>query len=331
MFQKAKLGIALGGGGARGIAHIGVLKVLEREKVQPDVIAGTSIGAIVGAAYAATPRAADLEKRFLEVLAPDNPEKIPLHNLGRINWQESLKPNWRGRLARYMQKEIFLLMAALRQAVLSPADLRVCVEAFVPDIDITETSIPFAAVAADLNTGEQVVLAEGSIISAVMASCAVPGFMPPVQIGGRVLVDGGIVNTLPADVARAAGADVIVGVDAGMTLSQPFQIEDGIDVINRCTEIMGIGLGRIARKNADLVVELKNGAVNWMNFQECQKIIRAGQAAAEPMIDQIKQTVAAPGLRGRLSGLLSKRRAATRSPAAQTLPWPGKKIILRRV
>jgi predicted acylesterase/phospholipase RssA len=99
-----------------------------------------------------------------------------------------------------MQKEIFLLLTALRHAVLSPADLRVCVEAFVPDIDITETTIPFAAVAADLNTGEQVVLSEGPIISAVMASCAVPGFMPPVHLDGRVLVDGGIVNTFMVNI-----------------------------------------------------------------------------------------------------------------------------------
>ena len=102
MNHRAKLGIALGGGGARGIAHVGVLKVLERENVIPDFITGTSIGALVGAAYAANPRGADLEKRVVEVLDPDNPEKIPLQSLERLNWQESLKSSWRSRVVHYM-------------------------------------------------------------------------------------------------------------------------------------------------------------------------------------------------------------------------------------
>ena len=311
MYQRTKLGIALGGGGARGIAHVGVLKVLERKNVHPDFITGTSIGALVGAAYAVNPCAASLEKRVLEVLSPQSPEKIPLQNLDRVNWQESSKPNWKDRVARYMHKEAFLLLTVFRNAVLSLDDLQVCVAAFLPDIDITETAIPFAAVATDLNTGEAVVLDKGPIISAVMASCAVPGFMPPVHLDGKILVDGGVVNTLPADIARAAGADVVIGVDAGMTLCQPFQIEDGIDVINRCTEIMGIRLGQIARKNADVIVKLDNGAVNWMNFQDCEKLIREGQKAAELMIDRIKQA-GAPSLYQRLLSHLSLMPAGLR-------------------
>jgi NTE family protein len=314
MVRRAKLGIALGGGGARGIAHIGVLKVLERENIFPDFITGTSIGALVGAAYAANPRISDLEKRVLEVLAPDSPNKIPLQNLDWVNWQESLKSNWISRLTRSMHKEVFLLLAFLRQAVLSVDDLRACVEAFLTDIDITETAIPFAAVATDLITGRQVVLSEGPIITAVMASCAVPGFMPPVHLNGRVLVDGGIVNTLPADVARAQGARVVVGVDAGMTLSTPFQIEDGIDVINRCTEIMSIRLGEINRKNCDLIIQLDNGAVSWLHFQDCAKLIQEGQKAAEKMIKQIKEAVAPPFYRRLLHPLGQRPAEIRRAP-----------------
>ena len=187
MYQRTKLGIALGGGGARGIAHVGVLKVLERENIHPDFITGTSIGALVGAAYAVNPCAASLEKRILEVLSPQSPEKIPLQNLDRVNWQESSKPNWKGRVARYIQKEAFLLLTVFRNAVLSLDDLQVCVAAFLPDIDIPETAIPFAAVATDLNSGEPVVLDKGPIIPTVMASCAVPGFMPPVHLDGKIL------------------------------------------------------------------------------------------------------------------------------------------------
>jgi NTE family protein len=270
------------------------LKVLERENILPDFIAGTSIGALVGAAYAANPQIADLEKKVLDALAPDSPNKIPLQNLDWVNWQASLKPNWMNRLTRSVQKEMFLLLAVLRTAVLTVDDLKACVEAFLPPIDIAETAIPFAAVATDLTTGRQVVLTEGPIVPAVMASCAVPGFMPPIQLDGRILVDGGIINTLPADVVRAAGAQVVVGVDAGMALYQPFQVEDGIDVINRCTEIMAIQLGEINLKYADLVIHLDTREVHWLHFQDCAKLIQEGQKAAESMIDRIKAAVVPP-------------------------------------
>jgi NTE family protein len=292
MNHRPKLGIALGGGGARGIAHIGVLKVLEGQHIFPGFITGTSIGALVGAAYAVNPQIADLEKRVIEVLAPDNPDKIPLANFDWVNWQESLKSSWMSRLTRSMQKQVFLLMAILRTAVLSIDDLRACVEAFLPAIDITETVIPFAAVATDLITGRQVILNEGPIIPAVMASCAVPGFMPPVHLKGRTLVDGGIVNPLPADVARAAVAQVVIGVDAGMTLDQAFQVEDGIDVINRCTEIMAIQIGEINRKYCDVLIQLDTGDIHWLHFQDCENLIRQGQLAAESMIDPIREAVA---------------------------------------
>jgi len=311
MNHRAKLGIALGGGGARGIAHVGVLKVLEHENIIPDFITGTSIGALVGAAYAANPQSANLEKRVVEVLDPDNDEKIPLQSLERLNWHESLKSSWRSRVVHYMQKEVFLLMAVLRTAVLSLDELRACVEAFLPDIDIKETAIPFAAVATDLIKGRQVVLTEGPIITAVMASCAVPGFMPPVRLNGRILVDGGIVNALPADVARAAGAEVVLGVDAGMTLNEPFQVEDGIDVINRCTEIMEIRLDEINRKNSDLVIQLDTGGVHWLNFQDCKKLIQEGQKAAEPMVGCIKKAVNI-SLHRRLLSSLSRKPAGIR-------------------
>jgi NTE family protein len=135
--------------------------------------------------------------------------------------------------------------------------------------------------------------------------------MPPVHLDGMVLVDGAIVNRLPSDVVRAAGVQVAVGVDAGMILGQPFQIQDGIDVINRSMEIMGFRLGQIARDHSDLLIRLDNGAVNWMHFQNCAKLISEGQKAAELMIDRIKRAVAPP-ISKRLFGSLSRRPAAIR-------------------
>ncbi len=212
MIKRPILGLALGGGGALGIAHIGVLKVLEREKIPIDLIVGTSIGALLGAAYGANPDAISLEKRVSEVLNPNGKEKAGLKLLGRLQWNDSLKPDFFHRVVRIAQKEIFLNLATFREALLSENDLHECIEAFLPDIDLKETSIPCAVTAVDLVSGRQVVLKHGRLIHAVMASCAVPGFMPPVRWDEMVLVDGAVVGPVPACPAKDEGADIVIGV-----------------------------------------------------------------------------------------------------------------------
>jgi NTE family protein len=189
MAKRIKLGLALGGGGARGLAHIGVLKVLESNDIPIDMIVGTSMGALVGAAYAAEPDAGKLKQRVLEFLESDGDHKKGLKLLGRMQWDDSTKADWRNRMYRFAQKEIFLSLVMFRNALLSIKEMRDTVEVFAADIGIEQTKIPFVALAADLYTGEQVVLNRGRLIEAVMASCAVPGFMPPIPWNGRLLVE----------------------------------------------------------------------------------------------------------------------------------------------
>lgn len=164
MNKKLKLGLALGGGGAKGLAHIGVLKVLERNKIPIDMIVGTSIGALVGAAYAVRPDAVTLEKRVSEVLGSALKEKSGLKLLGLARWDEGKKADWFHRLMRIAQKEVFLSLAVFKNALLSVNDMRECVKAFISDIDLRETVIPYADTAVDLISGEQVVLKKGSLI-----------------------------------------------------------------------------------------------------------------------------------------------------------------------
>jgi NTE family protein len=181
MKSRPRIGLALGGGGARGIAHIGVLKVLEQEQISIDLIVGTSIGALVGAAYALNPDARALEERLSEVLNPNQNGKAGLKRLGRVQWYETSKSDFIRRIIRIAQKEMFLHIALFRNALLSPEDLRECVDAFVADVETESTKIPFGAVTADLISGTQQILRNGSIVRAVMASCAVAGFMPAVS------------------------------------------------------------------------------------------------------------------------------------------------------
>lgn len=296
MRRKTKLGLALGAGGARGIAHVGVLKVLEREGIPIDLIVGTSIGALVGAAYAVNPDAFALERRVTEVLDPHAKKKTRLKLLERSYWDEDFKPDFFHRLVRIVQKEMFLSLALFRSAVLTEHDLRMSVEAFLPDIELEDTRIPYCSTATDLLSGQLVVLKQGPLIQAVMASCAVPGFMPSIKWEGRSLVDGGVIDVLPVISAKESGVDVVVGVDVGSILRQNHPVEDGIDTIHRASEIMNYYLSAWGRLNAEVIIEPAVRKFNWTDFFAFEELIHQGEIAAELKIDEIKEIIK-PGFR----------------------------------
>jgi NTE family protein len=175
--QRKRVGLALGGGGARGLAHIGVLRVLEREGIPVDLIAGTSVGSLVGAAYAAGWRAERLEEMS-----------------GRIRWRDLARPTWpHNGIVSFARLEAFLVR-------------------ILGDLTFNDLTIPYTAVASDLVSGELVLLNEGRLAPAVRASCSVPGVVTPLKKDGRLLVDGGMVNNLPISVVRGMGADVVLAV-----------------------------------------------------------------------------------------------------------------------
>ncbi len=181
MGKEKRVGLALGSGGARGAAHVGVLKVLEREGVKISAIAGSSIGAMVGGAYAAG---------------------IPLSRI-----EEEWLTTSRTRLLRSF------LPTFPRTGLSSGAGLRRYLREILGEVRIEELPIPFAAVATDLDTGEAVVLRSGPLVEAIRASTAIPGVFQPVRWEGRLLVDGGMVEPLPVRVCRELGAEVVIAVD----------------------------------------------------------------------------------------------------------------------
>jgi NTE family protein len=288
MRRRPKLGLALGAGGARGLAHIGVLKALQQEGIPIDFIAGSSIGALMGAAYAANPDAPALAKQVSEVLDPRSKKEIWLKLLERSYWEDNFKPDVLHRIVRIVQKEFFLSLALFKSAVLSEQDLRMTVEAFVPDIAIEDTRIPYCAIATDLLSGRPVVLKQGSLVRAVMASCAVPGFMPSIDWHGKLLVDGGLVHMIPVTAVRNICGGKVVGVDVGSILKRNHPVEDGIDAIHRATEIMDFYLGAADRLNADVIIEPVVGDFGWTDFLAFEKLIHQGELAVELKINAIK-------------------------------------------
>jgi predicted acylesterase/phospholipase RssA len=181
--EGKKLGYALGGGAARGLFHIGVLGVFEEYGVTPDIVTGTSMGSIIGAMYASGLKTSDLKQIACS-----------------IDWKQMM------RLAD--------IVTLPKSGLIHGKRIVALLKSILGDINFSELKCKYATVAADLYTGEQVVLAKGSLIEAIRASIAIPGILTPVRYEGRYLVDGGLVNVVPVSVCRDMGADFVIGVNA---------------------------------------------------------------------------------------------------------------------
>jgi NTE family protein len=235
--ERPKIGLVLGGGGAKGTAHIGVLKVLEELHIPVDYIAGTSMGAIVGSLYASG-------------LSPDEIEKV----LTSVDWDDLFTgdPN-RQDIDYWRKREDHLFLSPLRLGVrgtkillgkglVKDQKINVLFEMLMLHAsginDFDKLPIPFRAIASDIETGEMVVLKSGRLADAARASMSVPGAFPPIELDGRILIDGGIVRNLPVDIVRGMGAEIIICVDVGKPLLNREELEDPIAIMNQMLDIM---------------------------------------------------------------------------------------------
>ncbi|MEE9126036.1 MAG: patatin-like phospholipase family protein, partial [Planctomycetota bacterium] len=242
--QRPKIGLVLGGGGARGCAHAGVIKVLEELRIPIYCIAGTSMGSIVGAAYAYGHSPAQLRRELIK----DNWNHILQDETYRVDKsfrrkQDDLNFLFDMELGYTFGEGIKLKKGLVQGQNLDMVFKRLVFEAYKID-DFDELPIPYRAVAADIGTGEEVVLGSGELVPAMRASMGFPGAFRPVTIQGRELVDGGIVNNVPISVVRDMGAEVIIAVDVGTPL---MDAEDIASVFDVTAQMVGI----LMKKNVD--------------------------------------------------------------------------------
>jgi NTE family protein len=295
MFWKRKrVGLALGGGGARGLAHIGVLRVLEKEEIPIDLIAGTSIGALVGGAYAAGASSDELHMKAEAYLNSDEFRSSTIrafeaaHAKGEISLAQKIET--------YLRNHFYLIQAMFKPGILSNEDFRVTIDYFIPDIQIEETRIPFRAVATDLVSGEEISFSKGSLRQAVMASCAVPGAIMPLKEGERLLSDGGIICRVPSSVARQEGADIVIAVVVDRGIGSE-ELRNVMDVYLRVSEIMGERLKQYELAAADVVILPEVGETHWSSFSQAMNLIDEGEKAARGKLDEIRRRI--PGLKRR--------------------------------
>jgi NTE family protein len=291
-WKKKRIGLALGGGGARGLAHIGVLMVLEREGIPIDLIVGTSIGALVGGAYASGINSDELQKKVGEYLNSTEFQSSAMkafetaHAKGELGLTEKIQT--------YLRNTFYLIQAMFKPGILPNEDFQTTINYFIPDIQIEETRIPFRAVATDLVSGKEITFSKGPLRQAVMASCAVPGAIAPLKEGERLLSDGGIICLVPSSVARQEGADIVISVAVDRNIG-PEELRTVVDVYQRVNEIMGEKLKNYELADADVVILPEVGDLHWSNFSQAMNLIDEGEKAAREKLDDIRNVM--PGFK----------------------------------
>lgn len=294
MFWKRKrIGLALGGGGARGLAHIGVLKVLERDAVPIHLIVGTSAGAIVGAAYASGMGPHELEKKVEEYLTSPEFQSSAIRGFEKAHERGEL--GFRRKIQSYLKNRYYVVQAMFKPGILSNEEFQKTIDYFIPDIHIEETPTPFRAVATDLVSGDQIIFSEGSLRQAVRASCAVPGAVEPFKEGERLLSDGGIISLIPSSVAREEGADVVIAVAVDRGISTVGELRTVVDIYHRVSEIMGEKLKNYELADADVVILPAVGDLHWSNFSQAMNLIDEGEKAARDKLENIRNVM--PGFK----------------------------------
>ena len=255
--KRPLVGLALGGGMARGCAHIGVLRELEKHDIPIDLIAGTSVGSLIGGAYAAG-------------LSPDQIEKMALtiswNDLGRVTISKLGFYNSE-RTEEYVRKHF-------------------------PVTEFEKARLPFGAVATDIQTGKMVIFTEGSLPLAIRASCAMPIFYTPVVVNGRMMVDGGLVGHIPASVARLMGADLVIAIDVNsqhLPIPPPTHL---FSVMSQALSVMGRTAVQYLYADADIVIRPQIEQVRPDDLSKAAEMITAGEEAARRVIDKIKRSLA---------------------------------------
>lgn len=259
--RNVRIGLALGGGAARGFAHIGVIKALEAQGIVPDLIVGTSAGSLVGALYAA------------------GNNGFALHMLA-LEMDEAAISDWS------------IPLFAKATGVLKGDALQNYVNRTIGNLPLEKLKIPFGAVATDLNSGRPILFQRGNTGAAVRASSAVPGVFQPVRIGEHSYVDGGLVSPVPVRFAREMGADFVIAVNIS---SQPDAQPSSstLDVLLQTFAIMGQSINHYELKEADIVIQPRLGSMKGNDFPGRNTAILAGEQAASAVIADLKRKLTA--------------------------------------
>ncbi|RLG11403.1 hypothetical protein DRN73_05450 [Candidatus Pacearchaeota archaeon] len=279
-----KIGLSLGGGAARGLAHIGVIEVLNQNGIIPDIVVGTSMGSVVGAFYCLYKESKGLLNIGVSKIVDFNIEK-------KLKFEEFKK----GEIGFF--ERIYLgIKSIMSISLVSEKDVKEVFEGLYGDKTFNDVRVPFAAVAVDLYTGKEVIIRSGYIRDAVRASSAIPGMFPPVEMGPFLLVDGGIFGTVPVFATKILGADFIIAVKVmgGDELNidkSEHDFDNAYKVLMRSNSLGIRRLTEISLKFADVIIDVDLKGLSWTDFGAINEFYKRGKEETLKMIDVIKRKI----------------------------------------
>lgn len=279
--------LALGGGGARGLAHLGVVEVLQQTEIAIERFVGVSIGGLAGAVCAVDPDPVRTQKKVVDYLTSDAfrlkqavlfeaaPEAEEPATSGLFAWYDQIR--------RFLGARRKLATLLSKPALLGRDVLQDTVDALLPDIDLRDTRIPLSIVALDLYSGREVLLTEGSLKDAVMGSAAIPGVFPPVEWEDMLLCDVGMMDAIPARIAKGYGADLTIAVDVGAEIEPVTECKTAADIFLRLSDIGEPLLRTYTTGIADLLIRPDVAHLPWYDFSNPEELIRLGREATQQL------------------------------------------------
>ncbi len=283
-----KFAVALGGGGARGLAHIGFLKVLDRNRIKIDAISGCSMGSIVGGLYAYFGNSEAVEDFVYQTIKSEKYKELGIEKLSSRKKDSTI--DYLEQFFDFIGTSIQIIKAINRTSYFDK-ELTEEIFDFIPDVPIESLKIKFCAVASDLYTGQNIVLKTGSLRKALTASSAIPGIFPPVKYKNYLLVDGSVTDLVPVKILRDSGYEKILAVDVVKSLENPNPPKNVLEILYRVESISSYHLSNLMLKEADLLLMPEVRNYDWSDFQFAREIIEAGEKCAEENIEKIIELV----------------------------------------
>ncbi len=284
--RKKRNALILGGGGAKSFSQIGVLKVLEKAGIPQDIVIGSSMGAVIGALYCMGKNPDEIEKSIIEFSHIPEVEKV--ENRFQHNKEKGLK-----KIGSFLKNFSLYLSQVIKEGLWEEEDLNRGLGVLIPpDIKFSDLSIPFACVIAELTKGKRILIREGNLLEAVVASSSIPGIFSPLKRNGEILVDGGVLSKNPVLAGEVLGGDFIISVLPGPLpgfFSLP--MKKAVDFLVRMDEVRDWELTRIETNLSDFLFLPNVNGWEWYSFSHAKEIIERGREEGENKIESLKRAL----------------------------------------
>ncbi len=286
MYKNLKIGLALGGGGARGACHIGVLRVLEDNGIIPDVIAGTSAGSMIGAMYASELNAKIVEEKYMKHIQSENFKDLGFRYIPNSEKDDSIF----SQIVKQIKNQYVLMVSSNRKSIIKNERLSKAANILFEADRFEDLKIPLFVSATDLITGNPIIYKTGNLVDAVVQSSTIPGFVEPTYQNNRMLVDGGI--SLPTPVTPLLGeCDFIIAVNITRGVTSQPEPNNIFEILNRSRDVSIGQLNKYILEKSNFVIKPEHNNLHWSAFDQSDEFLEVGRKAALDSIENLLDTL----------------------------------------